>query len=72
MSKDGTLPPGVEAYMIPGNRPEDEDWERIAQGFYNTLTEIDWLRVENQLDIIDGAILYGINLGIKEQQLADD
>lgn len=29
MSKDGYLPPGVEEYMIPGNRPEDILFEKI-------------------------------------------
>ena len=29
MSKDGWLPPGVETYMIPGNRPEDEEVEIV-------------------------------------------
>lgn len=27
MSRDGYLPPGVESYMIPGNRPEDDHHE---------------------------------------------
>lgn len=27
------LPPGVTTSMIPGNRPEDELWEREAEKF---------------------------------------
>lgn len=25
----GGLPPGVQEWMIPGNRPEDEFWEQV-------------------------------------------
>ena len=31
MSRDGYLPPGVESYMIPGNRPEDELYEKFTE-----------------------------------------
>lgn len=31
MSRDGYLPPGVETWMIPGNRPEDEEWEELLE-----------------------------------------
>ena len=72
MSRDGTLPPGVEAHMIPGNRPEDEEWDKIEQDFLNQLTHIDWLRIENLLDIIGRAIAYGINIGLIQQQRIDE
>jgi hypothetical protein len=31
MSKDGFLPPGVEDSDIPGNRPEDIEWEELLE-----------------------------------------
>jgi len=31
VSRDGYLPPGVETWMIPGNRPEDEEWEELLE-----------------------------------------
>lgn len=31
MSRDGYLPPGVETWMIPGNRPQDEEWEELLE-----------------------------------------
>jgi hypothetical protein len=30
MTPDPYLPPGCTVSMIPGNRPEDEEWERWA------------------------------------------
>jgi hypothetical protein len=31
MSRDGMLPPGVEESDIPGNRPEDAEWEELLE-----------------------------------------
>lgn len=33
MSKDGYLPPGVEEWMIPGNRPEDVAWDKAYEKY---------------------------------------
>lgn len=31
MSRDGYLPPGVEEWMIPGNRPIDVAWDKTYE-----------------------------------------
>lgn len=33
------LPPGVESYMIPGNRPEDEKFEAFLEAILSNLRE---------------------------------
>ncbi len=34
--KSNNLPPGVTDDMIPGNRPEDEDWDRLYDWIADT------------------------------------
>ena len=71
MSKFGwDLPPGVSANMIPGNRPEDEAWEKLEEEFYASLDTVDMEIVDTTAgigDIVTQALTYGIELG-KEQQ----
>lgn len=35
MSKDGYLPPGVTESMIPGDRPEDVEWEWMVDELWD-------------------------------------
>ena len=60
------MPPGVNPSDIPGNRPEDIEWEKILDDFYAAQEE----KVQALLDtnpipwhIIESAIKFGINLG---------
>ena len=75
MSKDGTLPPGVEAYMIPGNRPEDEAYDKMIDNFFQhthfTEAELKFVDLPEVVDLITKAIDYGITVGYNEQQLID-
>lgn len=36
------LPPGVTADMIPGNRPEDEAWDKIHEDIETDANERGW------------------------------
>ena len=66
------LPPGVSPSDIPGNRPEDEAWEKIENAFWendkNCSKEL-WSSFEEAkldsdlMDIVDKAIGYGMELG---------
>lgn len=66
------LPPGVRVSDIPGNRPEDEKWEAILNGFWEKKDR----KQDEQLvldeaaqvyvDLIDEAIEYGIEIGGKQ------
>lgn len=63
------LPPGVRASDIPGNRPEDEAWERITLGFYEgKLTKEEWGKIEPFVEIVDKAIEYGIEVGQRQAE----
>ena len=70
------LPPGVRASDIPGNRPEDEEWERIVYGFYGIALFEDERKVFDTLShaqesLLEKAIEYGIELGREEQKLIE-
>lgn len=39
MSRDGTLPLGVEVSDLPGNRPEDAAWEAVHETIDRDATE---------------------------------
>ena len=70
------LPPGVKASDIPGNRPEDEEWERIVYGFYGIALFEDERKVFDTLShaqesLLEKAIEYGIELGREEQKLIE-
>ena len=66
------LPPGVSPSDIPGNRPEDAEWEAIYNGFWDKEDR----KQEEQLalndapaiyiDLIYEAIEYGIGIGNKQ------
>jgi len=63
------LPPGVRVSDIPGNRPEDEAWEKITLGFYEgKLTKEEWEKIESFIEIVDKAIEYGIEVGNKQAE----
>lgn len=65
------LPPGCSVSDIPGNRPEDAEWERIEENFYQQkrFTDKQWKylgsknRSQYLEEIITKAIEYGIELG---------
>ena len=62
------LPPGVRASDIPGNRPEDEEWEKLVEGFYRIALSKDERKALNTLShtlesLLEKAIEYGIELG---------
>lgn len=40
MSRDGYLPPGVTDSMIPGNTPEDVEWEEMVDAIQDTADEL--------------------------------
>lgn len=65
------LPPGVNESDIPGNRPEDAYWEKVLDGFYNSLDEktkpaLLKIGFKEGEEVIEKAIQYGINLGRDE------
>lgn len=65
------LPPGCRVSDIPGNRPEDEAWEAIINGFWNKKRTPEKDRVLSDADtplteLIDEAIDYGIDIGQKQ------
>lgn len=62
MSKDGYLPPGVEEWMIPGNRPEDYRYEKLLEEISIHLDKhIDFtnltLEQEDQLTLIVDSVI---------------
>jgi hypothetical protein len=69
------LPPGCNVSDIPGNRPEDEAWEKITDEFWSGKYCSDdiWNKFEQAnldsylVEIVDKAIEYGIEVGGKEQ-----
>ena len=67
------LPPGCNVSDIPGNRSEDEAWDKILDDFYVKLGGIEE-RLQAMLDtnqsmyeVIEHAITYGIELGKLDQ-----
>ena len=69
------LPPGVNASDIPGNRPEDEEWERIEEDFYDGLSMPDVAIVDTTAGIggiITKAIDYGMTVAREKQKLIDE
>ena len=68
------LPPGCSVSDIPGNRPEDEAWEKVINDFWDEkrFTKEEWAISENLddviNDIIEKAIVYGMELGRKDQK----
>lgn len=70
------MPPGVNPSDIPGNRPEDAYWEKVLDDFYahlNTHSEMDiQLLIGPELELmLQEAIQFGINLGMKEAKSID-
>ena len=57
------MPPGVNVSDIPGNRPEDVEFEEIMYEFYATLTEKEWEKAEPLDNIFGKAIEFGIKKG---------
>lgn len=41
------LPPGVSVWMIPGNRPEDEAWERFL-GVFDKVCENERIEIPEE------------------------
>ncbi len=82
------FPPGVRASDIPGNRPEDETWERIYDNFWDkerlTTThigiritekeyaEMDKLYNGKYTDVIDDYIMAAIEYGMEIGQKQSD
>lgn len=71
------LPPGCRVSDIPGNRPEDERWEAIINGFWNKKRNEAKDKILSDADtdlteLIDEAIEYGMDIANKEQQGIDD
>lgn len=72
------LPPGCRISDIPGNRPEDEKWEAIINGFWdkkdrkedkkNALKDAPQVYV----DLINEAIDYGIDIGFKQAKADEE
>ena len=69
------LPPGVSVNDIPGNRPEDAEWEQLTANFWNdkqNVTDETWAKFDKAqlsddlMTIVDKAIEYGMELGRKE------
>lgn len=70
------LPPGCSVNDIPGNRPEDAEWEKLEAEFWsnkNNCSDELWDKFEQAklsdslMDIVTKAIDYGMELGRKEQ-----
>ena len=69
------LPPGCNLSDIPGNRPEDEKWEAITEGFWTgkhctdeVYHKFEKAKLDSALiDIVDKAIEYGMEIGRKEE-----
>ncbi len=82
------LPPGVQVSDIPGNRPEDEAWERIYDNFWDkerlTTThigiqitdkeyaEMDKLYNGKHNDVIDRYLMAAIEYGMEVGQKQSD
>ena len=71
------LPPGVSVSDIPGNRPEDAEWEKLEQEFWdneNNCTKEQWNLFEKAqlsdklMDIVNNAIEYGMEVARKQDQ----
>lgn len=67
------LPPSCSTSDILGNRPEDEKWEAMINGFWDkkrgeAKDEILANASTNLTELIDEAIEYGIGIGKEEQQ----
>lgn len=66
------LPPGCSTSDIPGNRPEDEAWEVILNGFWDKKDrgEDKKKALEDApqiyVDLIGEAVEYGIDIGLKQ------
>lgn len=68
-----SLPPGCRVSDIPGNRPQDEEWEAIINGFWDkkrTEPKDKILADANTelVELIDEAIEYGIDIGGKQER----
>ena len=64
------LPPGVNASDIPGNRPEDEAWDKTLDEFYASLKEPDQAKLDTHQglwDIVGEAIAFGIKKGKEDE-----
>lgn len=76
MSKDGYLLSGVEAYMIPGNRSEDEAYYKMIDNFFQnthfTSSQLQYVYLPEVVDLITKAIDYGIVVGYNEHQLIEE
>ncbi len=72
------LPPGVRASDIPGNRPEDDRWESIFEGFWGKKGRSEDKEKalddppEVYIDLIHEAIEYGIEVGEKEAKASEE
>lgn len=60
------LPPGCSVSDIPGNRPEDEAYEKMMDDFYAKLSKEEQEKAEPLVDIIAKAINYGIDIGMEQ------
>ncbi len=73
------LPPGVSTNMIHGNRPEDEAWEAILNGFWDSKHCSDelWNKFEKAkldgdlTDVVNKAIEYGMDIGQKQAEASN-
>ena len=63
------LPPGVNAYDIPGNRPEDEAWDKIVGEFYGLHKQLSSM-LDNPAvaELVEDAIQFGIDIGKEESE----
>ena len=50
------LPPGVSSFMIPGNDPETEAWERVFNLIYATAIRFGKELVSDAVDMALGAV----------------
>jgi len=66
------LPPGCSISDIPGNRPEDEKWEAMIEGFYNGLSKEELEIAETCDELITKAIEYGIEVRIEDEKRIDE
>jgi len=61
------LPPGVHLSDIPGNRPEDVEWEKVVERFYKdtgfSKSEKELIEAPGVDDIVCLAIGFGIKVG---------
>ena len=60
------LPPGVNVSDIPGNRPEDEAWDKMLDDFFSKRSSKSPL-TDSVSEIVSEAIQYGIDLGKLDQ-----